>query len=181
MKIEVGYSYSPMNKKVSKKDAIHIAVLLVKAHRAYKSGETVRIIRDGEGYITSDDETIPNLGVVDPFLVGGVKAGSCFYVFIYPNSVMNMAHTWDHPQLMDIQAAKARFEEHAKNLEVSYEDLLIAADRANRWDEYVTQIDSESQRDYMFSIDLTQFWLDYSALTGRKVDDFEHYVYSCSC
>lgn len=179
MGIELGKTYSIFAKNKVKMDAVHIAVLLAKASRDLEPGEHVGVVKDGEYWVTSKAEKA--IGIVDPFCQEGVAKGFLFYILIYPNTVMNMAHTWTLPCLSDKVAAKERFEAHAAKLGVSYEELMDAVHSANQYGDYVTQVDSESQRDYMYSIDIKSFWLDYSTLSGEKIEEFDHYVYSCSC
>lgn len=179
MGIELGKTYSIFAKNIVKMDAVHIAVLLAKASRDLEPGEHVGVVKDGEYWVTSKAEKA--IGIVDPFCLERVLEGKLFYILIYPNTVMNMAHTWTLPCLGDKVAAKERFEIHAARLGVSYEELMEAAHNANAYGEHVVQIDGEDQRDYMYSIDIKSFWLDYATLSGEAIEEFDHYVYSCSC
>lgn len=181
MRTEIGHTFGGLAKGINKQDAIHIAVLLVKATFTVKPGDKVRVKREGDWWVTTNDETVEPLGVADPFIERSIEEGCTFYVFVYPNTVMNMTHSWTHPLLGSKDEAKARFEKHAEALGVSYEDLLSAAHRANDYGEYHTQYGTDDQRDYMLSLDLKEFWFDFATLTGAEIHDDEHYVYSCTC
>lgn len=181
MRTEIGHTFGGIAKGINRQDAIHIAVLLVKATYDLFPGDKVRVQREGDWWVAVPGGDIEPLGLADPFIDGLILKGTTFYVFVYPNTVMNMTHSWVHPAMGGKDEAKARFEKHAKELGVSYEDLLGAAGRANSYGQFEVEQNGEDQRDYMMSLDLKEFWFDFATLTGEQVLNDEHYVYSCSC
>lgn len=78
------------------RDAIHVAVIPMKAGCFLKPGEHVEIRRNSYG------EILPvapgkGVGVVDPYLTEDVRPGQMFWLFLYPNTVTSLRHVWSHP------------------------------------------------------------------------------------
>ena len=76
----------------AKRDAIHIAVTPVVAAYELAPGARVGLIEGGLAGNSWDP-----IGIVDPFLKEPVKKGENFWMFLFPNSVTNLRHTWQHP------------------------------------------------------------------------------------
>jgi hypothetical protein len=60
------------------RDAIHLAVLPIEAGCTLHRGSHVGVSTDGKAY----DAGVDFVGVVDPFLVGGVNKGQWFWLVI---------------------------------------------------------------------------------------------------
>ena len=94
----------------AERDAIHIAIAPVVAGEDLSIGQHVGFLADGT--VGKDS---PNLiGIVDPFLgyeyssiPMRVRKGDRFYLFLYPNSVINLRHHWRHPAFSDETGGKA--------------------------------------------------------------------------
>jgi hypothetical protein len=78
------------------RDAVHIAVVPVKAYRTLNPGEHV-----GVDYFGMVNDKLPHMGVIDPFLKGPVRPMQSVWLFIYPGTFQNLRHQWDHPGLRD--------------------------------------------------------------------------------
>ncbi len=78
-----------------RRDAIHIAVIPVKATVTLKPGQHVGLIDDGNQELVAPCES--NIGIVDPFLSKDVEPQQRFWLFLYPNTVTGMRHVWTHP------------------------------------------------------------------------------------
>lgn len=74
------------------RDAIHVAVAPVIAAESMEPGQHVQLNNEGRG--CSGKEPI---GVVDPYLRHDVMPGEQFWLFLYPKTVTNLHHQWDHP------------------------------------------------------------------------------------
>lgn len=74
------------------RDAIHVAVIPMKASETLKPGQ--RVARLGEGLAGPGDVIV---GIVDPFLTEDVPAGEVFWLCLLPNTVTGMRHHWNHP------------------------------------------------------------------------------------
>ena len=82
---------------ISIRDAIHCAVISVTAREDIQPGSPVCIEYGNAAYnASSERETI---GVADPFLSGTIRTGSLFWVVLFPASITNLRHAWDHPRL----------------------------------------------------------------------------------
>ena len=79
-----------------RRDAIHVAVLPVKAGRYLTPGMRVGVV--GKDPIVAFTSLEP-IGVVDQFLQDGVKEGEWFWLFLFPGTVTSLRHYWTHPVL----------------------------------------------------------------------------------
>lgn len=75
-----------------KRDAIHLAVVPVRAPYMLRAGDDV----NEKGY-----KERPYVGIVDPFLKEPVLAGQFFWLVIYPRQINSLRHVWTHPAFPD--------------------------------------------------------------------------------
>lgn len=71
-----------------KRDAIHLAVVPIKARMILRAGDNV----NAEGL-----KERPYVGIVDPFLKAPVDIGEWFWLVIYPRQITSLRHVWSHP------------------------------------------------------------------------------------
>jgi hypothetical protein len=146
------------------RDAIHVAIAPVIAGQSLDRGEPVAI-RDGRAY---PDHVNP-IGVIDPFLPGGVDNGQRCWLFLKPGTITSLRHVWTHP-LFDAATpehgeAEMRLRAFAELLGFTYARLLDAAGeyQASDGDTCVIEWRFESMSIY------DGFWKDYEIVTGGKV------------
>ena len=84
-----------ITQSVARKDAVHVAVAPVVAGEELSPGEHIGLRDDGAA--TSDASEC--IGIVDPFLSHGPRRGQKFWMFLYPKTVQNLRHDWDHPAI----------------------------------------------------------------------------------
>lgn len=87
------------------RDAVHVAICLVKATCRLMPGEPVSIVTvpvRPELPTVAPGGNSP-VGVVDPFLTTPVEEGEEVYVALYPETTKNLRHHWDHPQIPEIE------------------------------------------------------------------------------
>lgn len=100
-----------------KRDAIHVAIIPVKASCDISAGTPVRfckgstttVRRAHDGYSDA-----PSIGVIDPFLRGPgndgdwgeVKEGEWCWLFLNPNTVTGLRHEWQHPAFPEPEPMK---------------------------------------------------------------------------
>lgn len=170
------------------RDAIHIAIVAVKATEELNPGDHVGLV-SGEATKFLTEE---HLGIVDPYLKAPVKRGELFYLLLYPNTVTDMKHVWSHPAFKEqsiVNKNKASLlwiENYANTLGLKYEELMDGADKFIADDEHMYKSgEDDSPGSYGFFESIStdpEFWTHYEIVTGIEVDK-KHRVnfFSCSC
>lgn len=163
------------------RDAVHIAVIAVKAGEDLPPGEHVSM-RDGKAHSADRAHAI---GVVDPFLEYGPTRGDHFWLLLTPGSITSLRHEWGHPafaasELTPEPSAGSKDEsmawlrDCAEGCDVSVSRLIEMA----RLGAVVSQ-----GTEYGNDIDREAFWLHVERVTGEvfssahKGDTY----FSCSC
>jgi hypothetical protein len=77
-----------------RRDAIHVAIVPVRAGYNLEPGQKIGIDSDGEA-----SPTVKKIGVVDPMLESGPNRGDWFYMWMFPDEVKDLRHEWSHPAL----------------------------------------------------------------------------------
>ena len=85
------------------RDAVHVAIAPVESTELLYPGQHVGLIASN-CRIASSKTT--HVGVVDPFLVNRIVPGDKFWLFLYPSTVKNLRHDWDHPEFANTTPAK---------------------------------------------------------------------------
>lgn len=76
------------------RDAVHFALAPVEADCTLWAGQHVGLTAGGRATCLANCHPI---GIVDPFLKGEVKKGQRFWLFLYPNTITGLRHSWTHP------------------------------------------------------------------------------------
>lgn len=168
------------------RDAIHIAVVSVKAHETMKPGQPVAISPQGNAYSVPASDSI---GIIDPFLARGVVYGDHCWVLLNPRTITSLRHVWSHPALPDElpqhsaipvdaeQTARLAIHAVAEDLGVSDEALMEGAEAWLAGHRYMYFGD-----DLSYGWDMPAFWNAYALLTGKDVPvDMQQSFFSCSC
>jgi len=86
------------------KDAVHFALAPVVAAGPLKPGMHIGFVTPGNTELV-DEATkatqITPIGIVDPFIVGTVREGQCFWMMLYPGTITGLRHEWTHPAFQD--------------------------------------------------------------------------------
>jgi hypothetical protein len=164
----------------AKRDAVHIAVVPMKAGQSLRAGQHIGIMGDG----TAGTDAV-RIGIVDPFLTKDLARGEFFWMLVYPRTITSLRHVWSHPGIpeeLDRQHSDASPSENwlrafAAQYGVEYEAVLYHAtqflDAGEYWDEGRT-FDGEYVPD--------EFWDHYAIVAGRPVTATERgSFFSCSC
>ncbi len=81
------------------RDAFHVAVAPVVAMKTLFPGQSIGFCYAGETEkVTEVDHPI---GIVDPFLKTRVMEGDRFLMWLFPNTVTDLRHSWQHPAFPD--------------------------------------------------------------------------------
>lgn len=108
------------------KDAIHTAIVSVRAGKPIQPGERCKMnelreaIPDGKG-----------VGVADPFRRGSIARGEWFWLLLDQDEVPNVAHVWEHATIdfsaPAVDPTKNKYlERYASQYGVTYEQLMEA-------------------------------------------------------
>lgn len=169
----------------NQRDAVHIAVVPIKAHARLRPAESIGVSVDGK-----TTEYSISIGIVDPFLTKNVEPGETFWLFLYQGSVNTLRHEWTHPAFPS--TATSPIKDNSKDMSIfwlqgyamrfnSYYDPekayeLLLDDIQNKTITY-RGTDMHSRGDLV-----SEKELQYHAevVLGRKIN-FDDFIFSCSC
>lgn len=155
---------------MQERDAVHIAVMCVKAVSTLTSGQHIGI--DG----TSNNP----IGIVDPFLHEDVKKDQWFWLFLYPKTITGLKHNWTHPAVdrnLEKDSAEEWLRKYADEIDTGFKSLVQAANDYIEYGDYFV----EGGKFESLGLD-PRFWEMYEIYTGKTVDDDKkHNFFSCSC
>lgn len=179
--------------ETARKDAVHFALAPMIAFEYLWASSRVKLMPARPGYVrhAEDDDPLA-IGVTDPFLRDGVEKGQRFWVFLNPNTITNLRHDWEHPAFVEqtddqklaakvadalLQTPQRRLlEDFAEKIDVSYADLLAAADNFITTGEYL------SQGPRFEGVQTpVGFWPAYDFVTQTKSGMTDESFFSCSC
>lgn len=106
------------------KDAVHVAIVSVRAACPIKRGERCTMDKNREA---QPDEDGP--GIADPFLKSNIQTGQTFWLLLNQDEIPNVRHVWEHPDIDFSAPAVPRkrnrtIEEFAKEFGVEYDQLM---------------------------------------------------------
>ena len=177
---------------VGGRDAVHVAVIAVKAGTVLCAGAHVGLTQNEAGeYVAhySGEE----IGIVDPFIKDLVKPNQRFWLYLYPRTITSLRHNWTHPAFADAKTGEtyARPTERAESeawLRAFCETndcpgyltvmSVIAGETGehNQWDdEYLHFNGVDAHGDIP-----DEFWMHVENVLGRKIEKKAKY-WSCSC
>lgn len=81
------------------RDAVHIAIISIKAGCNLTRGENVIVDENGDAIPANDKKPC---GIVDPFGPFAMKEGEWFWLCLYPQSITSLQHVWQHPMFPEI-------------------------------------------------------------------------------
>lgn len=161
------------------KDAIHIAVAPITAHRSLQPGEHIGV-KNGE----ESSDTYEKIGIVDPFLKKVVNKGEKFYIFLYQYSITGMRHEWEHPYFVKVKSPEmspsvAWLTHYASIFGLNYESLIEACN--NYLDNAKFYCLGNETPDEAWR-DNEEMWNHFETVTGRKVEDNKrNNFFRCAC
>ena len=172
------------------RDAIHLAVIPVKAAEALNPGENVTL----NGSTTNGDL----IGIVDPFLPRVIREGETFWLILYPRTITNLRHSWTHPdvpnetappkvevtvgpidllQNRSVTTSKKWIAEYAESLQTHPSDLMYAAEDWISYEEVLIQGGK-----FEGIVLLNEFWNHYETVSKTIVPEEKRgSFFSCSC
>lgn len=125
------------------RDAIHVAVALVSAGIKLYPGAEIGFLPDGSVGLKVDA-----IGVVDPFLKNPVFPGEKFWMVLFPKTVTNLRHNWDHPAFASKEELKTNkiVDEKTQVVEAKFEEQIKEKDdRITELENYIEDLKQENQ------------------------------------
>lgn len=111
---------------IGDKDAVHVAIISVRAGSSIESGEWCKLNEFNEAVPCNRESAV---GVADPWRKGVINTGSLLWLLPNPDSIANVAHTWDHPDFANVEPTREiqrnkYLEEYATTLGLTYNQLI---------------------------------------------------------
>lgn len=158
------------------KDAIHTAIVAVRAGLPIYPGSKCRMDEDREA--VPDDK---GDGVADPFRRGVILAGDSFWLLMNQDAVPNVQHVWEHPTIdfrpptCEVQR-NATIAAEAEKFGVTYEQIMEAAAyvvERNRPAKYLgnLSVDELQTANDDLSDQPWEFWGEWSAESLHEFDN----------
>lgn len=164
----------------AKRDAIHFAVAPVISADRFLPGEHIGLNDKGEA-VQSDNP----IGIIDPLITKPVEPGEPVWIMLYPKTVQNLRHDWDHPAFQKAEhnarvvESECWISEFASECHITYDEVMEAARQANRNKDYYFCIGTDTPS--ICYEQITTFWEHYAVITGEKVVDQGKTFISCAC
>ena len=163
------------------KDAIHTAIVAVRAGEAIEPGQRCSLNKFNEAI----HDNHRSVGVADPFLKSTILRGQSFWLLLCQDEVPNVRHVWEHPTVdfspPTREATKnGIIDDVAKALGVTYEQIMEAADSVVKHDRpllYPGTLTTEQYEEALDTeVEMYDFWSEWSSET---LHEFENYGSAC--
>ncbi len=107
------------------KDAIHVAIVAVRAAQLITPGQKCSLNKDREA--VPDNKN--GIGVADPFVKSNIKRGQEFWLLLNQDEVPNVKHVWEHPNVDFSPPIKNKsmnqcIKDYAEQIGCDYDDLI---------------------------------------------------------
>ena len=154
---------------LGQRDAIHVAIVAVRAGKPIKPGQRCKMNEFGEA-IPGDGP-----GVADPYRKSIITTGQPFWLLLNPTEVSSVSHTWEHPDIPFAEPVREAvrnkyIEQYASEYGVTYEQLMDACASVIATDESVTQPGDKTE-DGLEEISengCDDIWSEWSDETGHE-------------
>lgn len=161
------------------KDAIHTAIVSVRAGAAVRPGQRCGLNEFNEAVPKADGP-----GVADPFLNSGISCGQFFWMLLEQDAVPNVRHEWEHPTVNFAPPTREAQQNKwiarsAAELGVTYQQLMDACAHVIEHGEpmgYPGTLTAEELETALDKADSHDIWSEWSNETGYE---FENEGTSC--
>lgn len=180
------------------RDAIHIAVVPVKAGAKLAPGTKVKLQNTVDPIVVAAGKRHPSVGVIDPYLDAPVQAGQQCWLYLNPGSITSLRHAWSHPAfpmamvLTDAERAKSEqvtnmlLGDRQKSIDFMTE---LASDLGMSFEAFMSQLEECLESGDSFSTGDNQvdvpddMWKHYEVITGKQLEEKvrENFWFSCAC
>ncbi len=163
----------------SERDAIHVAVIPMRASELLRPGQRVGVIENG---VAGPSQKA--IGIVDPYLTDVVPKDGMFWMALLPGTVTGMRHEWQHPAFPvvrpaavdDMDAERLFAESVAAQCGKTLAALMEDAERYVEYGEY----EYDNSERYKQVDDWERFWRYFTKVTGKE-SSTSWAPYTCSC
>lgn len=160
--------------EVGIKDAVHVAIVAVRAGSPVKPGERVAM--------NQYNEAVPSHkgpGLADPFRESTIPVGECFWLLLGQSEVPNVQHTWEHPVISFAPPTRPVAQNKtlcraAKALSVTYEQIMAACEEVSRTfapAAYPGTISKDELEEAWDTCDRYDLWSEWTEETGYEFDN----------
>lgn len=177
----------------NQRDAVHIAVVPVRATYGIDPGQRIGVTPDGLE-ADADCDASQYVGIADPFLGSRIKRGQTFWLFLFQGSVHTLRHEWTHPAFpaVAVTAEGAQAVASAKDISEKWLRDWCSANDCPGYDAVLERVQAgdyhSSWSDEYFHFDGSdahaeipaEFWQHMAIVTGQKFDA-PPTSFSCSC
>jgi hypothetical protein len=156
------------------KDAIHVAIVAVRAAEPIAPGTRCGVNEFGEAVPKEK-----GVGVADPFRRSHITTGQSFWLLLDQDAVPNVRHVWEHPSVAF--AAPTRepvlnrsLVDIAKQFGLTYQQLLDACSERFRTEkpvEYVGTLNAEELLSAVGQVDEYELWSEWSYESGNEFEN----------
>lgn len=171
-----------------KRDAIHLAVIPVKAGVSLMAGMYINAV---DGVAKPDPR---GLGIVDPFIDGPIEPGQNFWMVLRPRIIKSLRHVWSHPSFPDEigvtpkpskQESEKWLREFCSTADCPGYDATIAAALGKYSDGDEGYGYNDGEYIHFSGLDAHgeipgEFWFHLENMTGRIITQRAAH-FSCSC
>ena len=162
------------------KDAIHVAIVAVRAANAIEPGQRCSLNEHREAIAVRLGDK--GVGIADPFRKGTILRGELFWMVLDSTEVPNVRHEWDHPTV-DFSPptrpgeANRWIQQHADEYGVTYKQLMDACAHVHEHNESVPYPGSKCPKDIEALHDESyDVWAEWS---GETNTEFPNYGTEC--
>lgn len=160
----------PLN--LGDKDAVHVAIVAVKACQAIKRGSGCSINQDG--YAESGGDVV---GYADPYRASDIEAGEVFWLLVKQQDIPSVKHTWEHPtvnfptELDESKAYSQWFIRSCESIGLPPKTVMEACNYVVENDRPMPWNKEWGEWDDSVNDDLYDLWSEYEDMSGYEFED----------
>jgi len=177
---------------VGGRDAVHVAVVSVRAGCYLHPGQTVTFVDPpvaGKEPVVTEEYEEQSVGIVDPFLKDSVNRGERFWLYLYPRTITSLRHNWTHPAFPEPQSANLAYVPPSKQLESEMWLRTYATNIGMPFDELMAASKDWIDHENFYAMPMNEspdippeFWLHLERYLGQRIEhDKREHFFSCAC
>lgn len=157
--------------KAGVKDAVHVAIVSVRAGQLIKPGSRCSLNEFNEAVVNNK-----GYGIADPWLKSNIKTGDIFLLILGQNEIPNVRHVWEHPTIKFDEPTRdvklnIYIQEQSENLGVTYNELMNAAEQLILKNKKTKYCGNKTEEQCEETWDNWEFWSEWSSETGYEFEN----------